>query len=487
MISNRDLNSRTIKALIWSFTELVSKQGIQLIIQIILARLLLPEHFGMIGMITIFIALSTTFVQSGLDQALIRESNPGKEDYSTVFYFNFIISIIIYIVLFMTSPMIADFYGEPQLVIIIRVMMLVVIINSFAVIQRVILIRKVDFKTQTKISLISGVSSGIIAICVALLGMGVWSLVIQQLTSRLIEALLLILSNQWFPSLKFNIRLFKKYFNFGYKLLLSGLLDTVYKNIYFVIIGKVYPATQLGYYTNAQKLSDTSSQSVSQAIQKVTYPVLSSIQQDPLKLASKYKRIIKMTSFLFFPVMMVIVAIAPNLIPFVLGEKWIPSIIYFQLLCIAGIFYPIHALNLNVLKVKNRSDLFLTLEIMKKVIFTLLITIAIIFGNSIEALISASIIQAFIALFINTYYSGREIGYTLRLQIRDMLPAFIISVTVCFIVYFAGIFLTTWLFVTLIIQIILGITIYILLSALFNKNEFNYIVKLFNKRLIKKK
>lgn len=474
----KKLKSKAILGIFWSIIDFLSKQGIQLTVQIVLARLLLPEHFGLIGMITIFIAFSNALVQSGLDQALIRERNLGREDYSTVFYFNLFVSIIIYIVLFFMAPYIASFFEEPQLIRILRVITLIIIVNSFSVIQRVILIRNVDFKTQTKVSVISGTASGIIAVTMAFLGAGVWSLVFQQVVSRSMEAILLMANNRWKPSLKFNLTSFKKYFNFGYKLLLSGLIDTFYKNIYFVIIGKIYPASLLGYFTNASKLRDVSSQSVSQAIQKVTYPILSGIQEDETRLASSYKRIIKMSSFLFFPFMLGVAAIAPNLIPFLLGEKWIPSVIYFQLLSIAALLYPIHAINLNILKVKNRSDLFLYLEIIKKLILTVLIILAFTIGNSIEALIIALILQSYLALIINTHFSGKEINYSLIEQIKDMAPSFINSLIMSLIVSYVSIFLTSWVFVKLMLQIILGVLIYIFLSFLFNKSEFYSVLKM---------
>jgi O-antigen/teichoic acid export membrane protein len=478
MSKNEQVKSKTIFGFFWSFAELISKQGIQLIVQIVLARLLSPEPFGLIGMITIFIAISMVFVQSGLDQALIREKNPGKEDFSTVFYFNLVISIIVYIIMYLFAPTVAAFFDEPQLVGILRVIMVVVIINAFAVIQRVILIRKVDFKTQTKISLIAGITSGIVAIIMALIGAGVWSLVAQQVIMKFIEMILLIFGNRWIPSPKFNKTLFKRYFNFGYKLLLSGLLDTIYKNIYFVIIGKFYPVTQLGYYTNATKLRDVSSQSVSQAIQKVTYPVFSSIQEDGKRLSASYKRLLKMTAFLNFPFMLGIAAIAPNLIPFLLGEQWIPSVVYFQLLCIAGMLYPIHAINLNILKVKNRSDLFLFLEVIKKLVLTILIFIAVILDYGIEGLIFAAIASSFISLAINTYYSAKEIKYSFLNQLKDMLPSFVLAGFMSVMVYYVKDLLAIHVFINIVIQILLGIILYVGMSWALKFKELSIVINL---------
>lgn len=482
-MKNNALKNKTISGLIWSFTELMSNQGIQIIVQIVLARLLVPEHFGLIGMLTIFIAISNSLVQSGMDQALIRESNPTQIDYSTVFYFNLVVSALIYISLYISAPLISSFFNAPQLTEIIRILMLVVIFNALIAIQRVFLIRKLDFKTQARITVIAGIISGILAILAALFGFGVWSLVIQTLCMQLVQSILFFVSNRWLPSLTFSIPVFKRFFNFGYKLLLSQLIDTVYKNIYFVIIGRLYPAAILGYYTNASRLRDVSSQSLTQAIQKVTYPMLSSIKEEQDKLANSYKKVIKMSGYIIFPFMLGLAATAPNFIPFLLGEQWIPSVIYFQLLCIAGMLYPIHAINLNILKVKGRSDLFLKLEIIKKSFLSVLIILAVVFDTGVIGLISAAITNSYISLLINMYYSGREISYSYSRQLMDLLPAFLSAVIMGVTVYLAN-YMTSGIYaIDLILQIILGIGLYILLSWLFRIKEFKDILNVFKYRL----
>lgn len=485
-MKNTALKSKTIKGLIWSFTELISKQGIQLVVQIILARLLVPEHFGLIGMLAIFIAISNSVVQSGMDQALIRESNPSQTDYSTVFYFNLIISLFIYTILYITAPIISSFFNEPQLIDIIRVLMLVVIFNALVTIQRVFLIKKVDFRTQTRITAIASSISGVFAIIAALYGLGVWSLVIQTLSMQLIQAVLFFIGNRWLPSLTFSMAAFQRFFKFGYNLLLSGLIDTVYKNIYFVIIGKMYPAATLGYYTNASKLRDISSQSITQAIQKVTYPVLSSIKEDQNKLALSYRKVIRMGGYIIFPFMLGLAATAPNFIPLLLGEQWISAILYFQLLCFAGMLYPIHAINLNILKVKGRSNLFLRLEIIKKSILTIFIVLAIVFETGVIGLIGAAIANSYISLFINMYYSGREVTYTYAKQLTDLLPAFLSAVMMSGIIFLTNNFMSGIYFVDLLLQILLGISIYLFLSWLFRIEEFSEIWYILKNRTLSK-
>ena len=274
------LKSKTITGVFWSFTDLMANHGIQFGVQIILARLLLPEHFGIIGMILVLISVSNAIVDSGFSQALIRDQHTTQEDYSTVFYFNFFISVGIYVILFSTANLISVFFEEPQLTAIIRVISLVLIINSLAIIQKAMLVKKVDFKTLTKISVIAVIISGSLTIFLAMSGFGVWSLVINMIALQSIQTGLLWYFNKWIPSLTFKVQSFKKYYSFGYKLLLSGLIDTLFYYSYFVIIGKMHLTNQLGYYTNAVKIKDLASFAIVSTVQRVTYPVLSSIQQE---------------------------------------------------------------------------------------------------------------------------------------------------------------------------------------------------------------
>lgn len=304
------LKNKTIKGFFWSFSEIISRQGINFLVQIVLARLLVPEDFGLIGMMTIFIAVSQSLIDSGFTSALIREKNPSQSDYSTVFYFNLITSVLIYITLFFSSGFISNFYNEPRLENIIKVLSIVIIINSFGLIQRTILIKEVDFKTQTRITLVSSILSGIGAVVLAFLGFGVWALVFRTLIMQFIQALLLTIHNKWMPNLEFNIDSFKRLFGFGWKLLISGLLNTVYDNIYYLIIGRYFSTANLGYFTNAKKLNDISSRTLSQAVQKVSYPVLSEIQDDEASLRNGFKKVIRASAFINFPIMIVLASIA---------------------------------------------------------------------------------------------------------------------------------------------------------------------------------
>ncbi|MBE1556489.1 lipopolysaccharide biosynthesis protein [Sporosarcina limicola] len=472
------LKDKTMTGLFWSLADLMANHGIQFIIQIILARLLLPEHFGIIGMIIILIAISNSIVDSGFSQALIRDQNTSQEDYSTIFYFNLFIALVIYGILFISSNVISTFFGEPQLIKIIRVLSLVLIINSLGLIQRVMLIKSIDFKTITKTGIIAAIISGSITIVFALLGFGVWSLVINILSMQFIQTTLLWFFNKWLPKKTFNRQSFKKFFRFGYKLLLSGLIDTFYNNLFFVIIGKSYSVTQLGFYSNASKLRDNASLAILISVQRVTYPVLSSIREDQKWLKSGFRKIMKTTAFITFPITTGLIAVANPLFTLLLGEKWIPSVIYFQLLCVAGMLYPINAINLDILKVKGRSDLFLLIEIISKTILTILIVLSLWFELGIIGLIGAAVLSTYINLCINAYFSAREIAYTGKEQLMDLLPIYLISISMGIVVYMVGEVLPSNPYVELFCQVSIGVVIYISACKLARVQELNTVYRM---------
>ena len=478
MSESSNLRQKTASGLFWSFSDLIANQGIQFIIQVILARLLLPEDFGLIGMITIFISLSTTFIDSGFSQALIREQDAKQEDFSTVFYFNLAMASALYLVLFFAAPLISDFFREPKLIEILRVLSLVLIINSFGIIQRVMLVRRIDFKTQTKISIVASVVSGAVAVALAYFGLGVWSLVIRTLTMQFLVALLLSISNKWKPSLVFSMTSFKKLFRFGSRLLASGLLNTIYVNIYYVIIGRFFSATELGYFTNGKKLEEVASHAVSTSLQRVSYPVLSSMQKDENRLRAGFSKIIRTSTFINFPIMVFLAATAGPLIGLVFGEKWLPSIPYFQILCFAGMLFPLHAINLNTLKVKGRSDLFLKLEIVKKAITTAIIVTVLLLRLGIIGLLWGSVLSSYISYYINAVYSKKLISYSIKDQVKDILPSYILSFVMGALVLIVGLVMPGGDLVKLIVQVFVGFLTYVGLSKLFKIGELGIVREL---------
>lgn len=478
MQESSSLKSKTTNGLFWSFIDMLVNQGLQFLVLIVLARILLPEHFGIIGMILVFIAISSTIIDSGLTQAIIREQNLTQGDCTTVFYFNLFLSFLIYIILYVLAPFISDFFGEPKLVLILRVVSFGIIISSIGIIQRSLLIKKADFKTYTKINIITGTLSGIVAILCAILGFGVWSLVFKTLSVHVLQTTLLWAYNKWLPSFVFSIQSLKKLFGFGYKLMLSRLIDNIYNNLYFLIIGKFYSATQLGYYTNAIKLRDIVTSSVTVAIDRVTYPILSGIQNEEQRLEQSFKKIIKATAFLIFPLMLGFAAIANPLVHLIFGEKWMSMVIIVQLLCLAGMLYPIHAINVNIIQVKGRSDLVLKLEIIKKVVLTILIFIAVFLQLGIIGLVGTAVLHSYIALLINAYYSGKEISYSLKQQLMDLVPIFFISLCMGGVVMLSELILPDIKTLKILLQIFIGCIFYLSASRLFKYEELSEVINL---------
>ncbi|MFO1442630.1 lipopolysaccharide biosynthesis protein [Bacillus sp. Bva_UNVM-123] len=477
-MENELLKKKTASGLLWSFADIFASQGIQFIVLMVLARLLAPEYFGLIGMVAVFITIGNSIIDSGFTQALIREKNVSQQDYSTIFYFNLMMSILLYLLLYLTAPLISHFYGEKELIFIIRVLSIGLIINSFGIIQRVFLVKKINFKTQTKINLIAALLSSLVAILLAIQEFGVWSLVAQTLIMQFTRTILLWIINKWMPIYSFSIQSFKKYFGFSSKLLVSGLIDTLFNNVFSIIIGRLYPAAQLGYYTNATRLGDVITNSITGALQRVTYPVLSSIKDDETRLKNSFRKLIRTTTYLMFPIMIGLIAISDSLIPLIFGPNWFQSIIYFKLLCISGMLYPLHALNLNILQVKGRSDLFLKLEIIKKTLLSLLIVVSLYFSLGIIGLIGAAIISSYVSLFINAYYSAKEISYSITQQLKDLAPTFFIAIVMGCLVYIIGIILPENLFAKLFLQLISGALLYLLISWLFKIKEFAMILEM---------
>jgi O-antigen/teichoic acid export membrane protein len=477
------LKSRTISGLIWSFTDNSANFGITFIVGIILARLLSPREFGLIGMLTFFIATSQSFIDSGFSHALIRKKDPSQNDYSTVFYFNIIISVVFFLVLFFCAGPISRFFKEPQLKSLARVLGLSLIINAFTIIQQTILTKRIDFKLQAKISIISSVISGVIGIGMAYAGYGVWSLVIRTIAGYSITSILLWLWNKWKPILVFSIQSFKELFSFGSKLLVSVLIDSIYRNVFYLIIGKYFSAQELGYYTRADQFKGLPSSNLSAVIQRVSYPVLSSIKEDIPKLKEAYKKLIRSTMLICFVLMLGMAAIAKPMILTLIGEKWEPCVIYLQMLCFVGMFYPLHSLNLNMLKVEGRTDLILQLEIIKKVIAVPIIVMGVIWG--IKAMIGGMIVNTLIAYYLNSYWSGRFIGYSILEQIKDILPSFLLAAGMSAAVFVEGLLISLPPLPLLAIQLITGTLLTIGMCEGFHFKDYDYIKEIVKDKFTK--
>lgn len=464
------LKSKTITGVLWSAVDNFAAQAITFLVGIILARLLTPAEFGLIGMLAIFISVSETFINSGFTNALIRKNDATETDYSTVFYFNLAAGVTLFVILFFTAPYIGRFFNEPQLIPIVRVLAIGLIISSLTIIQRTTLTKRIDFKLQAKISLISGILSGIIAIAMAYKGFGVWSLVVKTLSAQAITSLLLWLWNRWRPTLVFSRKSFKELFSFGSKLLASGLIDTLYQNMYYVIIGKFFSPADLGFFTRAKGFVDLPSTNLDAVMTRVTYPVLSQMQDDKVKLKAGYKRMIKSIMFISSVLLIGMAAISEPMIITLIGEPWRKAILYLQIISFIGMLYPLHALNLNMLQVLGRSDLFLRLEIIKKIISIPAIVIGVLI--SIEAMLIGMCFNSLIAYFINSYWSGKFINYPMREQVIDILPGLGIALLMGVGVYFAGLLLPFSYLIRLIIQLAIGAILTIGISELLKPEAY---------------
>lgn len=436
------LKQKALAGGFWSFIEQFANQFIGFGISVVLARILLPEEFGLIAMLSVFMSLGATLISGGLTQSLIRTENPTDEDYSTVFYFNLIGSIFIYAVIYFSAPFIAAFYGQTQLTAIVRVYSIVFIINAFAAVQTTRLTKALDFKTQMLVSTPSLVINGLIGIVLALNGYGVWSLVWSRIAQSLVATLQLWFWTKWQPVWNFSISKFKLHFNFGFKLTLSGILDILFGNVYYVIIGKYFEPAQVGFYSKANDLRGRPVGILTNIVSKITYPLFSEIQNDDIRLKNVYKRIMQMVIFLVAPTLIFLAVLAEPLFRFLYTEKWLPAVPYFQILCASGILYPIHSYNLQILNVKGRSDLFLKLEIIKKILLVAVLLVAFQFG--IYGLLFGGLFSSIVSFFINSYYSGKFINYTALKQIKDLLPTIAIALSSGFGIYLLDKFLAVY-------------------------------------------
>jgi len=475
------LTDKTLSGFVWAFSERFGVQLVQMGIFIILARILAPEAFGLMGMLAVFIAISQSLTDSGFSQALIQKKDADKVDYSSVFFINLVVSIAIYGILYASAPLIASFYGETILVNLIRALGLKFIIASFSIVQIAKLTKEVEFKKLLIAKLPSTILGGILGVTAAYWGFGVWSLIIQQLTDAAAYSVQVWIHSQWRPVWVFDWERIKKLFDFGGRMMASGIINTIFQNIYEIVIGRFFSAAQVGFYTQANKIRNLPVQNISSALSRVTFPVLSEIQDDDVRLKRAYKKIIRQVVLVIAPIMVGAVVIAEPLFRSMLTEKWLPAVPYFQWLCVTGFFYPLNSYNLNILKVKGRSDLYLKLEVVKKVILAVAIAIAVNF--SVLALVIANAITAILFFFVNSYYSGLFIDYGIGEQIKDIQHIVAISV-------FGGIGLAAlnmWLmpvdWILILMDISLGTVFYLIVIRYADKKLFDESKKLIAKLL----
>lgn len=463
------LKDKTVKGMGWSVVENVTRMGVTFVVSIILARLLSPEEYGLIGILTIFIAIFNAIVDSGFTNALIRKQDVTDTDYSTVFYTNLALSVVLAATLFCCAKPIAIFFERPKLLSLTQVMSSVVVINALAIVQRARTTKAIDFKTQTKITFISSIVSGAIGIVMAYMDYGVWALVSQQISNQLFSTIFFWFYNKWVPRLVFSWVSFKEMWAFGSKLLASGLIDTAWKEVNQVVIGKCYSPATLGLYARAKQFADLCSSNLTSVVQRVSYPVLSSIQDDKQRLKGAYQRVIKLTMLPTFVLMLGMAACADSMIHVLIGKQWLECVPMLQIICVYGMLYPLHALNLNMLQVQGRSDLFLKLELIKKMIGLgpLLLGVFV----DIYWMLSGSLITSIICYYFNAYYSGPFLNYSIKEQVKDILPSFNVAITMAVPVYVMS-FIPLNPFILLPMQILVGAVITIVFCELTKFSEY---------------
>lgn len=471
--SNTSLKTKVAYGFFWKILERGGAQGVQFIISVILARLLLPKDFGTIALLAVFIMIADVFVQSGFGAALIQKKEVNDEDYSSVFYLSLIISFIVYVLLFIAAPLIGQFYSDSLLIPILRVMSLSLFMGAFNSVQYAVLSREMKFKKSFFVGLGGVFVSGIVGIVMAYCGYGVWSLVFSQLSGQLTSTIILWFTVRWRPSLIFSFSRIKMLFSFGSKLLVSALISTVFDNLYTLVIGKMYSPTIVGYYNKGQNIPLMIISNINGTISSVMFPALSTVQDDVKYFKELFQKMIVSSSFLVFPLMFGVIAVARPLVIILFTEKWLPSVPFLQLACFTYMFLPINLGNLQALNALGRSDLYLKLEIIKKILLLIVLVASMPFG--IYAMIGSSAMLFCLCIVINTWPIGKILNYSTQEQIKDILPPFMLSIIMCIIVLFVGT-LQINIYVLLGLQIVLGVFIYVGLAWILKLDSFTYLL-----------
>lgn len=466
-----NLKQKTKKGLYWSAASNFANQGMRFVFGLILARLLSPDAYGVIGMLTVFLCIVQVFIDCGFSQALIAKQDRTQTDFSTEFFFNIGIGLIGYCLLFISAPFIAEFYNMPLLTSVLRVVGLGVIINSLCVVQSAQFAIRLDFKTPAKLAVITNIFSGVVGIFLAYCGYGVWALVFQQIAGNFLNGILLWILAGWRPTLEFSRDSFRYLWSYGSKILASSLIQQVYDNLYPLVIGKFFSARQLGLYSRAQGFATLPSSNISGILGNVSFPILSKINNDSLRLMRIYRQMIETAAFIIFPLMLGLFAIADPLVKVLLNQQWYDCIIILQLLCCALLWQPISAINLSILKVIGRTDIILKLEIIKRIAGIFSIVCSIPFGI-IGMCIGYMILYMF-CFILNTIYISKITNTPIRLYFIDIMPPLLASIAMCIIVLSIISFVESNV-LAIIVGITIGILCYYLFSLFFLKEQLKY-------------
>lgn len=483
-MSNDSLRKKTVSGTIWSAIDSFLGHGVTFFVGIVLARMLTPDEYGLIGICLIFNTILNGIVDSGFSSSLIRKKNVSDDDYNTMFITNMIISILLYGILFLASPLISIFFDREELTPLIRLTGIIIIINALSITQNTILTKKIDFKSKTKASIISAIGSGCIGISMASLGYGVWALAGQLLSKQILYTLGLWIINKWWPSFRFSVTSFLYMWGFGWKILLSCLLNNVWEQIYQVVVGKFYTPSTLGQYTRGRQFASIFSENFTVIIKRVSYPVLADIQDDKDRMVKAYRKVIKISMFITVITMFSLGAVSEPLLFTLIGPQWHEAAVFLPLICISMSLYPLHAINLNMLQVQGRSDIFLQLEIIKKIISVGPICLGIFVG--IQAMLVGSIVTGIIGYFLNSYYTGKELKYTSWMQIKDIRQSYAIAIIIVLSVYFLK-YLPIHYFGVLVLQVIVGTIVFLLICEIQKPYEYLELKEIVKHNLLKSK
>lgn len=469
---------------IWRFAERCGAQLVTFIVSVVLARLLNPSVYGTVALVTVFTTILQVFVDSGLGTALIQKKDADDLDFSSVFYFNFVVCIILYTAMFVAAPYIATFYNDITLIPVIRVISLTIIVSGVKGIQQAYVSRNMLFKRFFFSTIGGTIASAVIGIIMAYMGFGVWALVVQQLSNTIVDTLILWLTVRWRPKKMFSWQRLKTLLSFGWKLLCSTLLDTVYNNIRSLIIGKMYSPSDLAFYNQGEKFPKMIVTNINSSIDSVLLPTMSSVQDDKDRVKNMTRRAIKTSTYIMAPLMMGLVFCANPIVKMVLTEKWLFCVPFLQIFCITYMFYPVHTANLNAINALGRSDLFLKLEVIKKIVGMVLLLSTMWFG--VMAMAYSLLVSAVISMIINSWPNRELLGYSFKEQIIDILPGILIALLMGIIIFPIQLLAFPDIIV-LIIQIPLGAIIYIGFSIFFKVESFQYIWNLLRGILRKNK
>ena len=483
-MAETSLKNKTIKGVGWSAADAFLGQGVTFIVGLVLARILSPDEYGLIGIVTIFTTILMGFVDSGFSSALIRKNDVTNDDYNTMFVINFVVSVVMYLLLYASAPWIALFFNCPELNGLVKVMGLIVIIQALSIVQNTLLTKRIDFKTKTKASAISAGLSGVLGIGMALSNCGVWALVGQQISRQLLYTGCLWYFNKWTPRLSFSSNSFRYMWGFGWKMMLSGFLNNVWSQLYQTVVGKFYSPATLGQYSRGREYAYIFSANFTSIVQRVSYPALSEIQDNKERLLAAYRKVIKTTMFVTSIIMISMAAVAEPLVYCLIGPQWHQAATFMPLICLTLSFYPLHAINLNMLQVQGRSDLFLYLEIIKKIISIIPLALGIFVG--IYWMLAGSVVNSLIGFFLNSWYSGPSLGYSSWRQLKDVAPSYGLALLIALSVYFFK-YLPFTYYIILPIQIIVGIIVFFTICEKTKMEEYCEVKSIALQYLSKKK